>query len=221
MRPQGRCPADFKESRHPSAGLGFPWIPGLNLGCSGGRRLSTAGLYELFASRGQAVDKKTTFRSRKTYPQPHPHPQGHFYRGFQPYISLYIQTDNLLFNQIWPYHHHIALDLYTDLKLGHRVSGHFTRDGRRADAERREIREFGETQTRMACHYQLRRNSPRMLHVEHAKRNPAPGRVSGDASFHVEPGMTQVRDAAASPHDATFRCWLHAPAPRSSNRAAE
>ena len=185
-----------------------------------GRRLSTPGLYDLFATRGQAVDKKTTFRNWKTYPQLHPHPQGPFYRGFQWCNSLLFQQYSLLFNQIWLYHHHIASDLYTDLKLGTGswVTISVVDDGNVGEGAREE-------QPRRAWLYGCSisagsETSRKLLHVEHTKRNPALGRVSDQAWFHVEPGMTQVRDAAASPRDATSRCWLHAPGPRNSNRGA-
>lgn len=55
-----------------------------------------------------------------------------------------------------------------------------------------------------------------MLHVEPAKKTP--GKVPGVVRFHVE--QAAVRDAAASPHGATSRCWTHAPVPRSWSRAA-
>ena len=127
-------------------------IGGFECFSGAGRPLSTAALYDLLASRGQAVDKKRDFLPLETYPQLRPHPQTSFYRGFKGYISHYIQQHRLLFNQIWLYHHHIALDLYTDLKLGLRAFGHFLPDRRAADGStgRCAVRE---EQTRMACHY--------------------------------------------------------------------
>lgn len=154
--PQGHCPADFKEFgafTEAPAGLVPHHDPR-------GRRLSTAPRYELFASMGQTVDKKGLIPRQKTYPQLHPHPQGPFYRGFQPHISLYIQLDKVVFNQIWLYHHHIALDLYTDLKLGQGISGTLSHRRSGADAghwkTRAALGSLREADT-MACHYEHRR----------------------------------------------------------------
>ncbi len=49
-------------------------------------------------------------------------------------------------------------------------------------------------------------------------KKKTPGKIPGVVRFHVE--QAAVRDAAASPHGATSRCWIHAPAPRSWSRAA-
>lgn len=78
--------------------------------------LSTAGLYDLYTRYGQSVDKKATFSRWENYPQLPPQPQGPIYRGFQVHKYHLNQTDSPVFHEIWPYHHHHALDLYPDLK---------------------------------------------------------------------------------------------------------
>ncbi|HDS0950223.1 TPA: hypothetical protein QDZ34_002615 [Stenotrophomonas maltophilia] len=78
--------------------------------------LSTAGLYDLYTRYGQSVDKKACFASLEIYPQLPPQPQGLLYRGFQVYKDVLNQRHKPIFHQIWPYHHHHALDLYPDLK---------------------------------------------------------------------------------------------------------
>jgi len=78
--------------------------------------LSTAGLYDLYTRYGQSVDKKGLQRSVRNYPQVPPQPQGPLYRGFQANKSLLNHKDRLFLHEIWPYHHHHALDLYPDLE---------------------------------------------------------------------------------------------------------
>lgn len=78
--------------------------------------LSTAGLYDLYTRYGQSVDKKGLQRSVRNYPQVPPQPQGPLYRGFHANKSLLNHKDRLFFHEIWPYHHHHALDLYPDLE---------------------------------------------------------------------------------------------------------
>lgn len=95
------------------APAGFHRIQGIQTGCS---TLSTAELYELYTRYGQSVDKKALLPGRRNYPQVPPQPQGALYRGFQLYKFLLKHGDSAFFHEIWPYHHHHALDLYPDLE---------------------------------------------------------------------------------------------------------
>lgn len=165
----------------------------------------------------------------------------------------------MFFHEIWPYHHHQALDLYPDLKARHtaicakpglwtvapaeQAGGAETRAlptmcqaaidaGMRGPERSRPGQSATTPDTDQRNEYRLRpsaplknravwRNqglSPRhgpMLHVEQKKR---PGRIPGVIGSTWN--RRHVRAGAASPRDATSRCWTHAPAPRSSSRAA-
>ncbi len=95
------------------APAGFHRIQGIQIDRS---TLSTVGLYDLYTRYGQSVDKKALLLHRRNYPQVPPQPQGALYRGFQLYKSLLKHADSAFFHEIWPYHHHHALDLYPDLE---------------------------------------------------------------------------------------------------------
>jgi len=95
------------------ARVGFHRIQGIQTDRS---TLSTVGLYDLYTRYGQSVDKKALLRHRRNYPQVPPQPQGALYRGFQLYKFLLKHRDSAFFHEIWPYHHHHALDLYPDLE---------------------------------------------------------------------------------------------------------
>jgi hypothetical protein len=192
-------PCRFQEISPFPASAGLAVRGGRARVLSGGRRIRTGALYDLCTSRGQIVDKKGAFSGPWNYPQVHPHPQGQFYRGFRCHFYLYKQQHRLLLNEIRLYHHHIALDLYTDLKLG-----------RASFASSAKSLGSCSLETGMARHYA---DAPR----ETSYKKPRHG---GRGSAVPRETLNRVRGAAASPRDATSRCSPHAPAQRNSSRAA-
>lgn len=233
------------------APAGFHRIQGIQTGRS---TLSTAGLYDLYTRYGQSVDKKALLPGRRNYPQVPPQPQGALYRGFQLYKFLLKQCDSGFFHEIWPYHHHHALDLYPDLEArldpisskrvlwtvaftgaaatpsntiasaphdvanGTPISNNHSPGHIRSEGELAPSEVGGKLQDRLhsnavasTLESSATTNAPRGT-----KKRPGKTRASFGSTWN----SAGVRDAAASPHDATSRCWIHAPAPRSWSRAA-
>ncbi len=208
--------------------------------------LSTGTMYDLYTTYGQSVDKKTVFSPARNYPQVHPQPDVPLYRGFQVHKTFTNQIDNAFFHQIWRYHHHHALDLYPDLEarqdpirheralwtvasagpattaLKHEIS--FARRNCPPSTLTENLPEFWQWQPKSigpftggAASELLLLSSSRQCSTWNQKKRPGRSRASFGSTWN----SATVRDAAASPRGATSHCWIHAPAPRSSSRAAE
>lgn len=174
------------------------------------------------------MDKKADRRQPEFCPQVIPQPYQQFRGGFRAHKILIFQRVELLIHKIWPYHHHQALDLYPDLiawssgkgwqaGCGQQLPPSAVSSTRPASLQTTSVGILANCLPSAAASlipiFRPRLGLAVMIHVE-PKKNARTSRALSCSTWN------SVRDAAASPHDATFRCWLHAPMPTSSNRAA-